>query len=82
MGSLVRIWKTMPMERTQDGKILVYGANERHELYASNPDAFPNVEEFDASDYFELGVDNVQTRFMTQVRPKVYVLNLGRRWNT
>ena len=52
---------TLTMERTQDGKVVVYGANERHELCTQDPDAFPNVEEFDASDYFELGVDNAQT---------------------
>jgi len=52
---------TLTMERTQDGKVVVYGANERHELCTQDPDEFPNAEEFDASDYFELGVDNVQT---------------------
>ena len=45
----------------REGADIACKAIVRHELCTSNPDAFPNVEEFDASDYFELGVDNVQT---------------------
>ena len=52
--------KVLTLKKSQDGKILVYGASERHELCTQDPDTFPNVEEFDASDYFEVGANDMK----------------------
>jgi DNA polymerase-3 subunit beta len=46
---------TLTMERTQDGKVVVYGANERHELCTQDPDEFPNVEGFRRIGLFRVG---------------------------
>ena len=41
--------------------VVLYGQHERHELCTSDPDEFPNVEEFTAEAYHELETDDMKT---------------------
>jgi len=43
------------------GSVVLYGQHERHELCTSDPDEFPNVEEFTAESYHELEADDMKT---------------------
>ena len=48
-------------QRRGSCSVVMYGQHERHELCTSDPDEFPNVEEFTAEAYHELDTDDMKT---------------------
>ena len=48
-------------QRRGSCSVVLYGQHERHELCTSDPDEFPNVDEFTAEAYHELTTDDMKT---------------------
>ena len=63
--------ETLNLE-VEDSKILVTGASSRFELQAQNPDEFPDVNQFDQKDYYEVDA----TVLKDLIRRTLYALTM------